>query len=129
MINFGLRLHVLQLPIRSLKASSNPTSWCRYRQQTRAWKNVEQTEVGLFNSLKTAHRLRANGYWFYREGVTLSLRPAEIKGSWIDINLYEIKVQIDKRLQQGLRATKQRTDMTQEEYFRMNDFQDELCFK
>jgi len=77
--------------------------------------------AGLLNPLDAPHHLRANEYWFYREGVTLPLKPAEGKGSWVDVGLYETKVQIDKRLQQGLRVTVRRTDITQEEYFRMKE--------
>ncbi|CAF1295083.1 unnamed protein product [Adineta steineri] len=73
--------------------------------------------AGLLNPLDAPHHVRTNEYWFYREGVTLPLRPAEGKGSWVDVGLYETKIQIDKRLQQGLRVTVQRTDITQEEYF------------
>ena len=43
--------------------------------------------------------------------------------------LYETKIQIDKRLQQGLRVTVRRTDITQEEYFRNKELQSKLdCF-
>lgn len=73
------------------------------------------------NPLDAPHHLRTNEYWLYREGVTLPLRPAEGKGSWIDVGLYETKVQIDKRLQQGLRVTVRRTDITEEEYFKTKD--------
>ncbi|CAF1168842.1 unnamed protein product [Rotaria sordida] len=81
--------------------------------------------AGLLNPLDAPHHLRANEYWFYREGVTLPLKPAEGKGSWVDVGLYETKIQIDKRLQQGLRVTIQRTDITQEEYFRTKESQNE----
>ena len=67
------------------------------------------------------HHLRANEFWFYREGVTLPLRPADGKGSWIDVGLYETKVHIDKRLQQGLRVTVRRTDISINDYFQMKD--------
>lgn len=77
--------------------------------------------AGLLNPLDAPHHLRANEYWFYREGVTLPLKPADGKGSWVDVGLYETKVQIDKRLQQGLRVTVRRTDIKQEEYFQMKD--------
>ena len=51
----------------------------------------------------------------------MPLRPADGKGSWVDVGLYETKVQIDKRLQQGLRVTVRRTDITPEEYFQTKE--------
>ncbi|CAF1201069.1 unnamed protein product [Adineta ricciae] len=77
--------------------------------------------AGLLNPLDAPHHLRTNEYWLYREGVTLPLRPADGKGSWVDVGLYETKVQIDKRLQQGLRVTVRRTDITPEEYFQTKE--------
>jgi predicted SPOUT superfamily RNA methylase MTH1 len=74
--------------------------------------------AGVLNPLDAPHHLRANEYWFYREGVTLPLKPGDGKGSWIDVGLYETRVQIDKRLQPGLRVTVQRTDITLHEYLR-----------
>ncbi len=84
--------------------------------------------AGLLNPLDAPHHLRVNEYWFYREGVTLPLRPAEGKGSWVDVGLYETKIQIDKRLQQGLRVTVQRTDITQEAYFRSKELMSKFLF-
>ncbi|UJR23167.1 hypothetical protein I4U23_026185 [Adineta vaga] len=77
--------------------------------------------AGLLNPLDAPHHVRTNEYWFYREGVTLPLKPADGKGSWVDVGLYETKIQIDKRLQQGLRVTIRRTDITHEEYFRTKE--------
>ncbi|CAF1219296.1 unnamed protein product [Adineta ricciae] len=77
--------------------------------------------AGLLNPLDAPHHLRTNEFWLYREGVTLPLRPADGKGSWVDVGLYETKVQIDKRLQQGLRVTVRRTDITPEEYFQTKE--------
>lgn len=79
--------------------------------------------AGLLNPLDAPHHQRTNEYWFYREGVTLPLKPADGRGSWVDVGLYETKVQVDKRLQQGLRVTVQRTDITQEEYFQTKEAQ------
>ncbi len=56
------------------------------------------------------------------------MKPAEGKGSWVDVGLYETKIQIDKRLQQGLRVTVRRTDITQEEYFRTKELQSKFYF-
>jgi hypothetical protein len=78
--------------------------------------------------LDAPHHLRINEYWLYREGVTLPLRPGDGKGSWVDVGLYETKIQIDKRLQQGLRVTVQRTDITKEEYFRTKELQSKSEF-
>lgn len=77
--------------------------------------------AGLLNPLDAPHHLRTNEHWFYREGVTLPLRPAEGKGSWVDVGLYETKIQIDKRLQQGLRVTVRRTDITEQEYLQAKE--------
>ena len=77
--------------------------------------------AGLLNPLDAPHHLRTNEFWFYREGVTLPLRPAEGKGSWVDVGLYETRVQIEKKLQAGLRVTIQRTDMTLQEYLQTKD--------
>lgn len=77
----------------------------------------------MLNPLDAPHHLRTNEYWLYREGVTLPLKPAEGKGSWVDVGLYETRVQVDKRLQQGLRVTIRRTDITQEEYFQTKETQ------
>lgn len=77
----------------------------------------------MLNPLDAPHHLRTNEYWFYREGVTLPLKPAENKGSWIDVGLYETRVQIEKKLQPGLRVTVQRTDMTLQEYLQAKQSQ------
>lgn len=74
------------------------------------------------------HHLRTNEFWLYREGVTLPLKPAEGRGSWVDVGLYETRVQVDKRLQQGLRVTIRRTDITQEEYFQTRETQSKFHF-
>ena len=74
--------------------------------------------AGLLNPLDAPHHLRTNESWLYREGVTLPLKPAEGKGSWVDVGLYETRVQIDKHLTAGLRVKIQRTDITREQYFR-----------
>lgn len=79
--------------------------------------------AGLLNPLDAPHHLRTSESWLYREGVTLPLKPAEGKGSWVDVGLYETRVQIDKHLQPGLRVTIQRTDITREEYFQNRDAQ------
>jgi methyltransferase len=84
--------------------------------------------AGLLNPLDAPHHLRTNEYWLYREGVTLPLKPADGRGSWVDVGLYETKVQVDKRLQQGLRVTVRRTDITEEEYFQTRETQGSLHF-
>jgi predicted SPOUT superfamily RNA methylase MTH1 len=85
--------------------------------------------AGLLNPLDAPHHLRVNENWFYREGVTLPLRPADGKGSWVDVGLYESKIQIDKRLQQGLRVTVRRTDITEHEYLKMKELPSKICLE
>lgn len=63
--------------------------------------------AGLLNPLDAPHHSCTNQYWFYREGVTLPSRP-------VDVGLHETKIQIHKRLQQDLRVTILRTDITKE---------------
>lgn len=82
--------------------------------------------AGLLNPLDAPHHLRTNEFWFYREGVTLPLRPAEGRGSWVDVGLYETRVQVDKKLQPGIRVTVRRSDMTIQEYFQTKDSEGKL---
>ena len=85
--------------------------------------------AGLLNPLDAPHHLRADECWLYREGVILPLKSAEGKGSWVDVGLRETRVQIDKRLQQGLRVTVRRTDITRDEYFRTKELQSSVSTK
>ncbi|CAF1159237.1 unnamed protein product [Didymodactylos carnosus] len=66
--------------------------------------------AGLLNPLDAPHHLRMNELWYYREGVTLPMPYSDGQGSLVDVGLYETKVQIDKRLQPGVRVTVQRNE-------------------
>lgn len=61
--------------------------------------------AGLLNPLDTPHHMRAADQCIYREGVVLDKPVKKGRGSYVNVGLDKVEVQIDKLIQPGVRVT------------------------